>query len=198
MTTAHIPPVLTAAELDELRRGASSLRILDVRTPSEFESRHIGGSYNVPIDLLSEHGREIAAVTEPIVLVCQSGQRARKAEAALQAAGLPSLHVLDGGIAAWESSGYPVVKGAPRLSLERQVRLVAGLIAGSGGVLALFVNPLFAVLPAVIGSGLAFSGITNTCGMAMVLAKLPYNRRASCDVAVMVGHLRAGTSPQGA
>ena len=189
-----IPPVINSEELASLLATSPDIRLLDVRTPAEYETVHIRSAYNVPLDLLGEHGSEIrATIAEPVVLICQSGQRARKAEAALRAAGMPNLHVLDGGIAGWAASGQPVVRGSERVSLERQVRIVAGTLAAVGGILALTINPLFAILPAFVGTGLAFAGVTNTCAMAMVLARLPYNRAASCDVHAMVRALVAGS-----
>jgi len=194
-----IPPVIHAGELAHLLATSPDVRLLDVRTPAEYETVHIRGAYNVPLDLLGEHGPEIrATVAEPVVLICQSGQRARKAEAALRAAGMPNLHVLDGGMSAWSAAGQPVVRGAERLSLERQVRIASGGLAALGGLLALTVNPLFAILPAFVGSGLVFAGVTNTCGMAMMLARLPYNRPATCDVGAMVRALLEGSEPGGA
>lgn len=191
-----IPPVIRPTELEELLTEHREIRLLDVRTPGEYESVHIRGAYNVPLDRLGEHGAEIRTnVAEPVVLVCQSGQRARKAEEALKAAGMPNLHVLDGGVNGWVAAGNPVIRGAERLSLERQVRILAGSLAALGGLLALFINPLFAIVPAFIGSGLVFAGVTNTCGMAMALARLPYNRPATCDVAEMVRALAAGDPP---
>ena len=191
-----IPAVVRPTELSELLAEHPEIRLLDVRTPAEYESVHIRGAYNVPLDLLAEHGAEIrTTVAEPVVLVCQSGQRARKAEEALKAAGMPNLHVLDGGVNGWVATGNPVVRGAERLSLERQVRIAAGALAAAGGVLAIFINPLFALVPAFVGSGLVFAGVTNTCGMAMLLALLPYNRPANCDVAAMVRALTTGEPP---
>ena len=193
----QFPPVIAPAELATLLGERPDCRVLDVRTPGEFDSEHIAGAYNVPLDTLGEHGAEIrAAVSEPVVLVCRSGQRARKAEEALRGAGMTNLHVLDGGMIAWSAAGRPVRRGRQRMSLERQVRIAAGAIAGTGGFLALFVNPLFAGVPALIGSGLVFAGITDTCMMGMLLAKLPYNQSAAtCDVATMVRALGAGTQP---
>lgn len=192
MTTA-ISPVIRPAELTELLVARPEIRLLDVRTPGEYESVHIRGAYNVPLDLLGEHGREIGAnVADPVVLVCQSGQRARKAEEALRGSGMPNVHVLDGGVAGWIAAGNPVVRGAERLSLERQVRIAAGALAAAGGIFALAVNPLFAIVPAFVGSGLVFAGVTNTCAMGMLLARLPYNQPASCDVEMMVRALKAG------
>jgi len=190
--------VLQPAELAALLIERPGTRLLDVRTPGEYEAVHIRGAYNVPLDTLSEHAPNIRAqVSEPVVLVCQSGTRARRAEAALQAAGMPQLHVLDGGINGWVAAGQPVERGEQRLSLERQVRIAAGALAATGGVLALVANPLFALLPAFVGSGLVFAGVTDTCGMAMLLSKLPYNRPATCDVDAMVRALTDGTAPIG-
>ena len=187
----RLPPVISAPVLAE-QIATGPIRVLDVRTPAEFETVHIRGAYNVPLDNLAEHAAEIRAVNETIVLVCASGQRARKAEAALAAAGMAQLHVLDGGMTAWSAARLPVVRGRERMSLERQVRIVAGALAASGGSLALLVHPLFALVPAFVGSGLVFSGVTNTCGMAMLLARLPYNRTQQCDVGAMVRALSAG------
>ena len=191
-----IPAVIRPPELAELLSEHPEVRLLDVRTPTEYETVHIRGAYNVPLDLLGEHGAEIRTnVAEPVVLICQSGQRARKAEEALKAAGMPNLHVLDGGVNGWVAAGNPVVRRAERLSLERQVRIAAGALAAIGGILAVFINPLFALLPAFVGSGLLFAGVTNTCGMAMLLTRLPYNRVATCDVAAMVRALKMGEPP---
>jgi rhodanese-related sulfurtransferase len=190
------PHVLSPSALVRLRADHPGTRLLDVRTPGEFEAEHIEGAYNVPLDTLGEHGPEIrTAVTEPVVLVCRSGQRARKAEEALKAAGMSNLYVLDGGMNAWTTAAQPVRRGAPRMSLERQVRIAAGTLAATGGFLALFVNPGFAALPAFVGSGLVFAGVTDTCAMGMLLARLPYNRGASCDVPAMVRALASGATP---
>ena len=191
-----VPAVLSPDELASLRAARPETRLLDVRTPGEFDAEHIAGAYNVPLDTLAEHGPEIRArVADPVVLVCRSGQRARRAEEALKGAGMANLHVLDGGIAAWRMAGRPVVTGAPRMSLERQVRIAAGALAALGGFLALLVHPYFAALSAFVGSGLVFAGVTDTCMMGMLLARLPYNRPASCDVPAMVRALAEGTTP---
>jgi rhodanese-related sulfurtransferase len=196
--TTMLAPVLDPDSLASLVRERPDTRLLDVRTPGEFEAEHIAGAYNVPLDTLGEHGAEIrAAVAEPVVLICRSGQRARKAEQALRAAGMSNLHVLDGGMTAWIAAGLPVRRGAPRMSLERQVRIAAGALTGAGGLLALFVNPLFAGVSALVGSGLVVAGATDTCLMGMLLAKLPYNRPASCDVGAMVQALTSGEAPNG-
>ena len=192
-----IPRVLHPTDLVQLRARSPRIRVLDVRTPAEFESQHIAGAYNVPLDTLSEHGPEIHNVSDPIVLVCRSGQRARKAEEALRTSGMANLHVLEGGMSAWIAAGQPVRHGAPRMSLERQVRIAAGALAATGGILALVINPLFAVVPAFVGSGLVFAGITDSCTLGMLLGRLPYNTRATCDVPAMVRALASGSPPDG-
>ena len=194
--SAVTSPVLSPIELSQLLVDRPGTRLLDVRTPAEFETDHIPGAYNVPLDTLAEHASEIRLTDNvPVVLVCRSGQRAGRAEEALRTAGMRNLHVLAGGTSAWIAAGLHVTRGRARMSLERQVRIAAGALAATGGFLALFVNPLFAALPAFVGSGLVFAGVTDTCAMGMLLARLPYNRPSSCDVPAMVRALTLGASP---
>lgn len=194
-----IPSVLEARDLHALLRERPEIRLLDVRTPAEYEAVHVRGAYNVPLGSLEEHGAELRAhVSDPIVLVCQSGQRARRAEAALKESGMPNLHVLGGGMEEWLGAGLPVKRGGTRLTLERQVRVVAGPLAALGAALALLATPWFALLPLGVGSGLVFAGVTGRCGLALVLTRLPYNRPATCDVAAMVAALRSGSPAAGA
>jgi rhodanese-related sulfurtransferase len=199
MAVAHtIPRVLRANELEELLAARDDVRLLDVRTPGEYESVHIPGAYNVPLDTLGEHAAEIrATVDEPVVLVCQSGARAKRAEEALMGCSMTNVHVLDGGMNGWVEAGLQVNRGRRRLSLERQVRIAAGAMAAAGGVLALLVSAQWAILPAFVGSGLVFAGVTDRCGLAMVLSRLPWNRAASCDVEAMVAALKRGAGPAG-
>lgn len=186
---------LSPLDVRELMMAEPRTRLLDVRTPGEFDSVHVHGAYNVPLDTLAEHAAEIRAhVEEPIVLVCQSGARARKAEETLKASGFPNLRVLDGGVNAWVRAGLPVNRGRKRVSLERQVRMAAGFLVAVASVLALTIHPGFAFVSAFVGSGLVFAGLTDTCLMGMALARLPYNR-ASCDVDLMVRNLKAGLPP---
>ena len=165
-----------------LEINADAVRLVDVRTPAEFETAHITGSLNVPVDRLAEQVAALGETGTPIVLVCRSGQRAERARGILQHGGVQQLAVLDGGLQAWLADGHDVVRGRARISLERQVRIAAGAISATGAMLALFVAPQFAVVPALVGSGLVFAGLTDTCAMGSVLSRLPYNRRqSSCD-----------------
>ena len=198
MPQSTIPLVIAPHELAQFLTERPEIRLIDVRTPGEYETAHIRGAYNVPLDTLGEHGAEIRAnFAEPVVLVCQSGQRARKAETALREAGMPNLHVLDGGVGGWIAAGQPVIRGVARISLERQVRIIAGALVAIGAFLALTVNPLFALLPAAVGSGLVFAGVSDICAMGMLLGRLRYNRPATCDVGAMVLALTTGAPPTG-
>lgn len=184
-------PAVTADpnSLHESIESGKNVRIIDVRTPGEFESVHIPGAYNVPLDLLREHRDEFCAhFDENVVLVCRSGQRAGQAEQTLRDAGLFNLHILDGGMLAWESAGLPINRGAERWDLERQVRLVAGSLVLSS-VLGSLAVPKLKWLAAGIGGGLTFAALSNTCAMGMLLSKLPYNRGASCGAQSIVAQL---------
>ncbi len=192
-TTTQIPTTVTPEQVNSLLQDGA--RIIDVRMPAEYESMHIPGSYNVPLDQLAEHRDEFTrAADTPVILVCASGMRARKADNELRAAGLDRISVLEGGITAWEQQGQNVARGTQKWSLERQVRLVAGslVLAGAAGGLLLW-QPL-TLLSLFVGAGLTFAAITNTCGMAMLLAKLPYNKGQSCDIQEVVQQLSAETS----
>lgn len=174
-------PTLSTEDLRARLASATPPRLLDVRTPAEFASAHIAGSYNVPLDTLREHRAELTrALDTEVVLVCQSGRRAEQAEKALTEAGLPGVHVLDGGIGAWRAAGAPVNRGRNRWDLERQVRFTAGalVLAGLLGELAL---PGLRWLSAAVGAGLVVAAVTDTCAMGNLLARMPWNRAgASC------------------
>jgi len=188
-------PRLDPASVREWLEQPDAPRIIDVRTPAEFENAHIPGSYNVPLHLLQEHTAEIAGhLDQNIVLVCRSGARASQAEQTLANTGLSNVHLLDGGITAWLQRAAPVNRGKARWDIERQVRLVAGTVvflAVMGGLLV----PGLQYAAAAVGAGLAIAALTNTCTMGLLLAKLPYNRAASCSLDMVVNRLRTETAP---
>lgn len=153
-----------------------------MRTSADFTTAHIPGSYNVPLDLLKEHSDELRHhLDDDVVLVCRSGARAGQAETLLLAGGLTNLHILHGGMTAWEAAGAPVTRGAPRWDLERQVRLVAGGIM-LAGVLVSTVVPKAKWVSGGIGAGLTAAAVTNSCLMGAMLSKLPYNRHRAPDL----------------
>ena len=174
--------VIDVTQLHALRQEDPDLRILDVRTGGEFETVHIPGSYNVPLDTLGEHVRDLADVEHPVVLVCQSGGRASQAHGKLTGAGKQSLHILEGGMSAWEESGGDVLRGeTDRWAMDRQVRLVAGSLALAATVASTMV-PGVKWIAGAVGAGLTYSAVSNTCAMAAVLGKLPYNQTDKCDI----------------
>ncbi len=151
---------------------------LDVRTPAEFEQAHIEGSVLHPLSQLdAETVSRLSEGKEGCVVICQTGNRASQAAERLRAHPLPSLSVLEGGIRAWEAAGFPLIRGAKMMSLERQVRIAAGSLVFVGAVLGYFVNPAWIALSGFVGVGLVFAGITDTCGMGMVIARMPWNNR---------------------
>ncbi len=175
MTVALIPP----AELKERREKGETIELIDVRTPAEFQEVHVEFARNLPLDqlnpaeLLAQRGD---SKDHPLYVICRSGSRAAKACERLLAVGFPSLVSVDGGTLACVQAGLPIVRGKKVVSLERQVRIAAGFLALLGAVLSHFVNPWFWLLPAFIGAGLMYAGITDSCGMGMLLAKMPWNR----------------------
>lgn len=187
---------ITAVELRSLLADQPATRVLDVRTGGEFESVHIPGSYNVPLDTLAEHARDFATVDGQIVLVCQSGARAKTAQEKLDAAGCGELRILEGGIGAWLVAEGDVVRGPEKWLLERQVRAVAGGIVLTS-ILGSLVFPKMKWLAGAIGGGLLFAALSNTCAMGNLLSRLPYNRGQRCDVDAVVRDLRSA-SPRAA
>lgn len=181
-TTGTGSPRMTDAAALRESLASGQVRVLDVRTPAEFETMHIPGAYNVPLDTLREHREELTAyLDEDIVLLCRSGVRAAQAEQSLAGVGLPNLRVLDGGILAWEQAGGEVRRGRQHWELERQVRLVAGSMVLSS-VLVSLLKPGVQVVAGAVGAGLTFAAVSNSCLMGSILMKLPYNRSSTYDV----------------
>ncbi len=150
-------------------------RILDVRTPAEYETRHIEGSVNLPLDVLKSHAADVVSRLDgPVVIACQSGTRSLDAQRTLRAAGAPDITVLDGGVPGYAAAGGSTVTGQQKWALERQVRLVAGSIVLTS-VVASLRRPRARFLAGGIGAGLTFSALTDTCAMGRLLMMLPYN-----------------------
>ena len=174
--------IIRPEEVVRLRTDGKSPRIVDVRTPAEYAAVHADGAESMPLDAL-----EPAAIARshngsgPLYLICQSGGRSAKACEKFIAAGIGDVFSIEGGTAAWERAGLPVVRAAAgscraTISLERQVRIAAGTLVLLGIVLGWFVHVAFYGLSAFVGTGLIFAGITDWCGMGMLLARMPWNR----------------------
>lgn len=171
--------VISAAELKHLCEGGEPLELIDVRTPAEFRELHVAAARNVPLDRLDPAALRTevrAGFGKPLYVICQRGGRGRQACEKLAAAGWTDVVNVEGGTLACESAGVPLVRGKKTVSLERQVRIVAGSLVLLGSVLALTVHPYWAGLSAFIGAGLVFAGVTDRCGMALCLARMPWNQ----------------------
>ena len=180
---AHPQPgnVQTARPDEVAARG--SRRLVDVRTPLEYAEVHAAGATLVPLDELStERLGEPPTADDPLYLLCQSGARATKAAAKLASSGWRHCVVVEGGTVAWLAAGLPVVRRPGVISLERQVRIAAGSLVLIGAAMGWLVHPGFFGLCALVGAGLVFAGVTNFCGMGLLLAKLPCNRNLARNV----------------
>lgn len=160
--------------------------LLDVRSAPEYRAGHIRGARLLPLDQLStasvaerigepEAGREV-----PLYLTCRSGPRAHQAAQRLLDAGLRNLAVLEGGTEGWERAGLPMRRCADTPSLERQVQIAAGTLLVLKVAFGFTVHELFFALAALIGVGLITAGVTRWCGMARLLARMPWNRAGGC------------------
>lgn len=170
------------------KQSQGSVELIDVRMPTEFREVHADGAVNVPLDSLDPRAVADsvgAGAGKPVYVICKSGSRSSKAAWKFLDAGIECVISVDGGTNAWVDAGLPVVRGKKSVSLERQVRILAGFLTLFGAVLGSFVHPPFVGLSAFIGAGLMFAGITDTCGMGMMLSKMPWNQCAdsgSCPV----------------
>lgn len=172
-------PAIDATTLKTRLSATSAPMIIDVRSAAEFESVHIRGAYNVPLPLLAGHPHELAdrlRLRDDVVLVCQSGRRAEQARGRLAEAGVDDVQVLTGGMVAFQAAGGDTVLGRQRWDMERQVRLGAGSLILLGMVGSRLISPKALLLPLVMGTGLTYSGLTNWCGMAVLLSRMPWNR----------------------
>jgi rhodanese-related sulfurtransferase len=169
---------ISPQQLAELCKSGP-IELIDVRTPIEYREVHVAAARNVPLDKLDPaalmRGRN-GSQDEPLYLICRSGSRGRQACEKFHAAGFTNVINIDGGTLAWAECGLPVVRGKKAISLERQVRIAAGLLVLLGVVLAWLVHPAFVGLSAFVGAGLVFAGVTDTCGMGLLLARMPWNQ----------------------
>ena len=172
---------ITPTTLNEILKTNTHTALLDVRTPAEHAQIHVPGVQLLPLDRLDAAGLEgLAGFSKesPLYILCHSGGRAKQAAEKLSRAGYQDCVVVEGGTSAWAASGFPVIRGkSTDRALERQVRIAAGAMVLSGALLSHFVNPLFIWLSGFVGAGLIFAGITDWCGMGILISKMPWNSR---------------------
>ncbi|GAA2933242.1 MULTISPECIES: rhodanese-like domain-containing protein [Streptomycetaceae] len=184
-----------ALNTDEARSRLHELTVIDVRTPGEYAGGHLPGALNIPLDHIQRALPDIrhAADRGDILVVCASGARSENACRILAENNITTA-TLSGGTGAWAAGGHDLHRpqGTTRATwgMERQVRLTAGTVVLLGLLLALLVHPAFQILSAGIAAGLVFSALTNTCGMAAMLARLPHNRPRAADLDNTLATLR--------
>ena len=184
---------ISAKEYYESLKASVPLRALDVRSPAEFATGHVPGAVNIPMEQVESRIADLPL--GPLVLLCESGKRAEIVAGWL--GDRSELTLLDGGTRAWRNAGYPLVTCAPcRWTLERQVRLIAGLLILTATLLSVLVNVKWVYAAMLIGAGLTFAGVTNICGMGILLAKVLWNSTRSSSVpterCVPVGQIAPG------
>jgi rhodanese-related sulfurtransferase len=171
--------IITPRELAELCKEGKKIDLIDVRTPAEYREVHLDIARNVPLDQL-DAGMLMQArngsSAELLYVICRSGSRGQQACEKFLKAGFSNVVNIEGGTMACVEAGLPAVRGKKAISLERQVRIAAGSLVLLGAVLGGFVHPAFIGLSAFVGAGLVFAGITDTCGMGMILARMPWNQ----------------------
>lgn len=180
MTTSRVHKLhsIDAQTLKQLL-DKQTVTLIDVREPGEYAGEHIPSAKLVSLSQFDPRQLPQDQYTE-VILYCRSGNRSTMAAKKLFDAGFAKVTHLDGGLGAWKQAGYPttVNKNAP-ISLMRQIQIVAGSLVFTGTLLGAFVSPWFLILSGFIGAGLMFSGITDSCMLGILLAKLPYNQQSS-------------------
>lgn len=170
--------VMNVAALSRPWEEGAPVRLIDVRSGSEYGTGHIPGAINIPLEQIEARAEDLGM--GEVVLICKSGKRARMAAALLEPC-RAGVAVLDGGTDAWMKAGFPVVASLnTRWSLERQVRLAAGLIVIAGVVLSVLANSWWVYLAGFVGIGLTFAGLTDFCPMGVLLGKMPWNGPRAC------------------
>jgi len=175
-------PSVSVLEFKKVLSSDPSITLLDVRTPVEFNAAHIDGSINIPLDQLDPLNllkNNYLPKQRNVYLLCQRGSRATQAAILFEKQGLNNTLVVEGGVSAWIDAGYKVNQGKSKvISLERQVRIAAGTLVLLGVLLGKFVHPGFYWLSACVGAGLVNAGITDWCGMGLLMARMPWNQKA--------------------
>jgi glyoxylase-like metal-dependent hydrolase (beta-lactamase superfamily II)/rhodanese-related sulfurtransferase len=169
--------MVSPKESFSLAEKNSQVRLLDVRSVLEYAQVHIKDSINVPIDMLSAKVNDLSKSTQSYIVLCRTGNRSPMAADMLMQSGIHGVKVMQGGMIRWQKEGLPVIKGEGGVSLERQVRLIAGSLVLLGVLLSWFIHWTFIFIPVFVSCGLIFAGLTDNCLMGMLLMKLPYNKK---------------------
>jgi len=171
----NIPSISVNEAANQLESPCNAL--VHVRSPGEFRAEHAEGAINLPLSSITAEKIERATDgASQVFVICQGGSRSLSACEKLAASGVKHLTNVEGGTSAWVEAALPVKKGKGVISIERQVRIGAGILVFAGVLLGTFVHPLWLILPGFVGAGLIFAGATGFCGMGLVLAQMPWNK----------------------
>lgn len=154
-----------------------NVKLLDVRSALEYSDAHIKNSINIPIDMLTSKIKDLSGSGQAYIVLCRTGNRSPMAADMLVQSGISSVKVMEGGIERWKKERLPLIKGQGGVSLERQVRLIAGIMMLLGILLAWLIHWGFIFISVWVACGLIFAGITDSCLMGMLLMKFPYNKK---------------------
>lgn len=171
---------MTECSVSTLNEMMSSggVTLIDVREWPEFAAGRVRGASLIPLGEIAKRSAEIDS-SKDVYVICRTGRRSAEAATRLTSLGFGNVINVKGGFEAWKKENLPFERDekAP-WSIERQVRFTAGLLVFFGVLLSLLVHPYFIVLSGLVGFGLAFTATIDWCGMGLLLAKMPWNRRA--------------------
>jgi rhodanese-related sulfurtransferase len=171
---------INATEFSNLVASGKKIDLIDVRTPVEFREVHVTIARNEPLDRLDPQaiqGARNGTSAEPLYIICRSGARGKQACEKFFASGIQNVINVEGGTQACITAGIPVIRGKRAIPLNCQVQIITGTVVLAGAVLALVTSNLYwLALPIIIGAGLMFSGLTNTCAMGTMLSRMPWNQ----------------------
>ena len=173
---ANLQAISPARAAQLVREGAV---LIDIREADEHARERIPGARHHALSRIDADSPARAG-DDVLVFHCRSGART-KGSAARLASVAPKCetYVLEGGLDAWKKAGLPVTLDRSQpIDIIRQVQIGAGSLVLLGVVLGVLVSPGFYALPGFVGAGLLFAGISGFCGMARLLAVMPWNRRA--------------------
>lgn len=167
---------INSEELRAIQKREPSFQLIDVREAVEYQSEHLPGARNVPLSVF-EKSMDVVDLSQPVYVLCRTGSRAVQAVRLLQKNGCENVYQIEGGLEALKSGGFDTIKGPSRVwAMDRQVRMGAGVMILIGVLGSWFIHSGFLFLSAFVACGLIFSAFTNTCGMALLLAKCPWNQ----------------------
>ena len=168
--------IISPRDAQEIIAKNPKIKLLDIRSVLEFNQVHIKDSINIAIDTLSFRIKELSKPGQGYIIFCRTGNRSLIAADMLLQAGIHNIKIMEGGITRWQKDKMPVIRGKVCVSLERQIRIIAGSLFLFGIIMSWFVHQAFIGISIFISCGLIYSGITDNCLMGMLLMKLPYNK----------------------